>query len=257
MLQDIKKLIRYIRIFLLRGCAGREKIKILCTGGALILAPHPDDEIFGSGGLIALKRKMGARVVVVYLTDGGASHLACCGAPRAEIVRQRESLAREVGKIVGLEPADQIFLGWADGEVPISGRDGFEAAVAAIADCLKLIAPGEVYCPHPFEGWSDHAAAEQIAREALRRSPLELTLFHYCVWFWVSMPFFKRGLKCDWRNARVLDLGAAYSTKQAAIDLYMSARADCGNPVSGDLPEEFLQAQRWRKELFFKVDMKG
>ncbi len=40
----------------------------------VVVAPHPDDETLGCGVLIAAKRRLGAEVAVVFLTDGAASH---------------------------------------------------------------------------------------------------------------------------------------------------------------------------------------
>src|SRR5690349_12478109 len=51
----------------------------------LVLAPHPDDEVIGCGGLVALHLREGRAVRVVVATDGGQA-----GEP-AE--RQRESRA--------------------------------------------------------------------------------------------------------------------------------------------------------------------
>ena len=39
----------------------------------LIIAPHPDDETLGMGGMIAQKKKKGALISIVFLTDGEAS----------------------------------------------------------------------------------------------------------------------------------------------------------------------------------------
>src|SRR5436189_2426333 len=36
----------------------------------LVLAPHPDDEVIGCGGLIALHAREGRQVHVVIVTDG-------------------------------------------------------------------------------------------------------------------------------------------------------------------------------------------
>ena len=38
----------------------------------LVLAPHPDDEIFGCGGVLAQAKGSGVEVHVVILTDGSA-----------------------------------------------------------------------------------------------------------------------------------------------------------------------------------------
>nr|WP_237536066.1 PIG-L family deacetylase [Streptomyces sp. SID3343] len=44
------------------------------TGGLVVVAAHPDDEILGAGGLIAAHLDAGHRVRVVLLTDGEKSH---------------------------------------------------------------------------------------------------------------------------------------------------------------------------------------
>src|SRR5438105_15586989 len=37
----------------------------------MVIAPHPDDEVIATGGVLALAASRGARVRVVYVTDGG------------------------------------------------------------------------------------------------------------------------------------------------------------------------------------------
>ena len=41
---------------------------------AVVVAAHPDDEILGAGGTIALLARAGARLRLVAVTDGEASH---------------------------------------------------------------------------------------------------------------------------------------------------------------------------------------
>jgi LmbE family N-acetylglucosaminyl deacetylase len=41
---------------------------------AVVVAAHPDDEVLGAGGTIAILAAAGVRVRLVALTDGGASH---------------------------------------------------------------------------------------------------------------------------------------------------------------------------------------
>ena len=40
----------------------------------IVVAPHPDDEVLGVGGLMSTAAAAGIRVSVVAVTDGGGSH---------------------------------------------------------------------------------------------------------------------------------------------------------------------------------------
>jgi LmbE family N-acetylglucosaminyl deacetylase len=40
----------------------------------LVVAPHPDDETLGCGGLISLLAQNGSAFYIVFVTDGSASH---------------------------------------------------------------------------------------------------------------------------------------------------------------------------------------
>ena len=56
------------------GCANDE---LLAYDGLLVLAPHPDDESLGFGGLAATYRGQGKPVTVLVVTDGDAYCEAC------------------------------------------------------------------------------------------------------------------------------------------------------------------------------------
>src|ERR1700730_3905373 len=48
--------------------------QIFGTGGIVVVAPHPDDETLGCGGLIALESRLGRNIQVVVISDGVGSH---------------------------------------------------------------------------------------------------------------------------------------------------------------------------------------
>ena len=52
-------------------------------GRVVVVSPHPDDEIFGAGGLIAQMQSSGIPVEIIAVSDGEASHPA--GRPPASI----------------------------------------------------------------------------------------------------------------------------------------------------------------------------
>ncbi|TVV70177.1 PIG-L family deacetylase, partial [Sphingomonas solaris] len=58
-----------------------------CT--ALIVAPHPDDEVIGAAGLIRALVNRGTRVRVLVVSDGAASHTGSRLWPRRRLVAAR------------------------------------------------------------------------------------------------------------------------------------------------------------------------
>jgi LmbE family N-acetylglucosaminyl deacetylase/GT2 family glycosyltransferase len=127
----------------------------------LVVAPHPDDEVFGCGGLLAWHGQLGATVRILVLSDGAAGDP---GKRDEHIVatRQRESLA--AGRVLGL--ADYRFLDLRDGHlgsVPDLGE--------RIARELEEFAPELVYGPSPQELHPDHRATARALIAALSRGP--------------------------------------------------------------------------------------
>src|SRR5436190_24069407 len=84
----------------------------------LVLAPHPDDEVIGCGGLVALHLREGRKVRVVVATDGGQAGDAA--------TRQRESRAA----LASLGDAEIEFLNFPDRHLAEGG--GFAAALRDI-----------------------------------------------------------------------------------------------------------------------------
>jgi LmbE family N-acetylglucosaminyl deacetylase len=96
---------------------------ITASDTVLVVAPHPDDESLCCGGLIHTARTAGARVAVVWITNGDGFKWDAIVVerkirPRAgaylELARQRQSEARNAGEILGLESGSLMFLGYPD-----------------------------------------------------------------------------------------------------------------------------------------------
>ena len=61
----------------------------------LILAPHPDDEVFGAGGLIHRIKREGGKVYILYLTVGTTRDFSKRGgSTEKERVREIEKAAK-------------------------------------------------------------------------------------------------------------------------------------------------------------------
>src|ERR1700733_9497152 len=99
---------------------------IIGHGTALILAPHPDDESLGCGGLIATCAAAGRPPLVAILTDGAASHPNSRAFPPDRLRAQRALEARTAVVHLGLSPDRLVFLDQPDSAAPSQGP-GFEA----------------------------------------------------------------------------------------------------------------------------------
>lgn len=221
----------------------------------LIIAPHPDDEIFGCSGIIARCPRGNLKSKVLFLSEGEASHKGCCNSSGDRVGEQRRALAGRTAKIIGISATQLHFLSLKDGAFPRKGQEAFKRTATLIANAIGNELPEAVFCPHPFESWPDHIAATDLTIAAINMLPLESRpkLYYYCVWFWYSMPL-SRVFQVKWRNARLLDITLYLGVKKQAMRTYLDALAPCGNPWVGKLPRELLRAFEWNKELYFEAD---
>ncbi|MFA5346436.1 MAG: PIG-L family deacetylase, partial [Candidatus Omnitrophota bacterium] len=89
----------------------------------LILAPHPDDEDIGCGGVIQRAVKSGAQVKIAYLTNGDHNEFAFIVYKKWLVLRNsefiamgkvREEEAKKAMKMLGVDERNLIFLGYPD-----------------------------------------------------------------------------------------------------------------------------------------------
>jgi LmbE family N-acetylglucosaminyl deacetylase len=155
--------------------------------GWLILAPHPDDETLGAGGLLAALADHGVPTWLVYLTSGEASHFGAVLWSSRRIGRTRRAESRCALQALGLTTRPPLFLGWPDSQPPPLGGAIFRRAHADLLDLcrrhgIRNIATtwrGEVHC--------DHRAAYDLGRSLVRSSGGGIRLFEYLVWGWTDL----------------------------------------------------------------------
>jgi len=140
------------------------------SGTVLILAPHPDDEVFGCGGAIIRHVAAGDPVHVVIVTDGGFQGKDGAGNPNYSEVRRQESIA--AAKV--LSYGDPVFLG-----LPDRGIEYGEKLIFQISEEIGKYEPNLIYAPSIFEMHPDHRALGMSALEAVRRSEKTLKLAMY------------------------------------------------------------------------------
>jgi LmbE family N-acetylglucosaminyl deacetylase len=146
----------------------------------IVVAPHPDDESLGCGGLIAEACRQDLRGKVVIVSDGAGSHPNSKAYPPKRLRSLREEEAKRAGRALGLGPEDMVFLGLPDRFVPHEGADA-ERAIAAIVDCMGELDAGSIFVSWRHDPHCDHESSYRIAREVQRRVS-EVKLFEYVVW---------------------------------------------------------------------------
>lgn len=150
----------------------------------LVVAPHPDDESIGCGGLIALARSKGVDVQIAFVTHGEASHRPwLIDNERLRSIRHSE--ACEAAARLGVSEAALHFLGVPDGRVSEHGA----VVVASILRLIKEQRPDAVFLPHAKEQPPDHSLTYAYGRMALDRWAQQMRVFEYGVWYWQHWPW--------------------------------------------------------------------
>jgi LmbE family N-acetylglucosaminyl deacetylase len=137
----------------------------------VVVAPHPDDETLGAGGLIFTYAHSDIRVTVISVTDGEA---ACPEVPALDHVRRRELVSAM--RQLELAPADIFRLGLPDGGVSEREVELAQSLAECIPEGAVIVAPFEL------DGHPDHEAVARACRAAAGERGL--TLVRYPIWAW-------------------------------------------------------------------------
>ena len=237
----LKHILRWGRLVLFRAYAAMRP-QASEWGKVLILAPHPDDETLGCGGLIYRLCHQGNPPHVVILTGGGQSHAGCCHIEEETLKQARRHMATHILTRLGLPETHIHLLDFPDGAISAHAPE-----MAMLATCVQNLHPDQILIPHHGEGWPDHL----VVRNMLANFPLPAgaQVIQYCVWVWYYQVW-----KMGWCHAHLLSLSPEeHRAKQQAVDEYVTTVAPCGKPWSGVLPPLLINACTWNKELFFDL----
>ena len=160
-----------------------------------MLAPHPDDEVFGCGGAIASHVGASVPVHVVILTDGS----------RFGEASGRANESRSAAKVLGYGEPEFWSL-------PDRGLRYSEELVQRIVGHIERTGTDLVYAPSPWEIHPDHRQTTWLAMEAVRRSKPSVRLAFYEV----GAPL---------RPNFLLNITASLATKEAAMRCFESQLA--------------------------------
>ena len=153
---------------------------------AIVFSPHPDDETLGCGATITKKIRAGAKVKIVFMTDGRKSHSHLISENELKSIRATEALT--VSRMMGVKEDDVIFLDFEDGKL----SENQNSAIQKVLKILLTCQPCEVFIPYHKEPlmWSaDHLATNRIVLAALQAYRKKVVIYEYPVWFWFHWPW--------------------------------------------------------------------
>ena len=202
----------------------------MTAGGLVVVAPHPDDESLGCGGLIAEACGRGVAVRLVVVSDGCGSHPNSRLYPPERLRSLREDETRQAVAELGLGPEHVAFLRLPDAHVPSEGPQA-EAAAEAVAAAARDCGAGAVFVTWAHDPHCDHAAAAAIVGLARSRMP-GVRAFAYPVWGWTLPP--ERDVGPAPAGFR-LDVSAHAAAKRRAV----AAHASQTTGLIADAPDGF------------------
>lgn len=221
---------------------------VIGSGTCLILAPHPDDESLGCGGLIAMCAAERRMPLVVVLTDGAGSHPNSSAFPAERLRAVRVAEVRAAVRCLGLPPDRLVLLNQPDTAAPQDGP-GFTAVVTRLigmllreAACTAILAPWR-HDPH-----CDHVAASRMA--AAVAESVGIKHVAYPVWGW-TLPA-RTAVPAAPAHGFRLDIGKFQAAKRAAVQAHQSQYGGLitDDPEGFRLPSALLAAFEGPFETF-------
>ena len=128
----------------------------------LVVAAHPDDDIFGVGGTIIELKKRNANIDVIYLI--GKKNNGDMLPIKGDQLRVCEKLG-----------VTSHFLDYPNGGIPFTD----ERLINAIRELIGLIRPDLLFIPFLLDDHDDHRAANHVLYNAIKDLDLTLEVWSY------------------------------------------------------------------------------
>ncbi|MEE1865895.1 MULTISPECIES: PIG-L deacetylase family protein [Pseudomonas] len=181
----------------------------------VVVAPHPDDEVLGCGGLLASLQGREHDLIVVSVSDGEASHPYSRHWTSERLRQQRPRESAEALRRLGLvmENLTWLRLGLADSAIANHERGLTERLV-------HLLRPGDrVLTTWRLDGHCDHEAVGRACARACERVGAQLIEVPIWAWHWARPD----DPRLPWQRAQKLFLDSAVlALKRQAITAHTS-----------------------------------
>lgn len=214
-------------------------------GPLLVIAPHPDDESFGCGALIAAHVNRNEPVHILIVTDGGNS-IKLPKKKKEQLIQTRQKETYNAAKQLGLMPDSVTFLNYQDGDA----QKNIEAISKDIAQHIQLVEPTIISAPFMKDQHADHIAITEATTLALQNIKTKIPVLFYPMWFWPTLALHAIVSGPRYR-IHALDARPYLNQKEAAIRCHKS-QID-GVDGWGKLDPHLIKMQLRSSELYFTL----
>ncbi len=177
-----------------------ESVSRIAGNRVLVLAPHPDDEVFGCGGAIMRHVDAGDAVHVVIASNG---EYRVDASTQSSYSKLRQTESQKAAIVLGCDRP--TFWG-----IPDRALEYGEYLIERITDAINTMKADLVYVPSVFEMHPDHRALGMAALESVRRNAAKPQLAMYEIG--IPMP----------RINTLLDISNIAERKQRAMQCFES-----------------------------------
>ena len=156
----------------------------------LILAPHPDDECLGTGGLIQQALAKGAKVKVIFITNGDNNpwpqrylekRWSIGPDERMRWGQRRKIEAVNSLEILGNGKVATAFLGLPDAGILNLWKEGDHSLLENLTSEFIAWQPTLLVLPSEFDRHSDHRATHLFGRIALGETSNKCRVITYLI----------------------------------------------------------------------------
>lgn len=193
---------------------------------AVIVAPHPDDEVLGCGGLMSQLNQLQRDLLLISVTNGTASHPGSALWPVPRLAAARPEESADALQRLGL-PADLPWLRGAFQDGAVAER---EAELQAFL-LSHLLPTDVVFGTWHGDGHSDHEAVGRACANACATVGAQFIEIPIWAWHWAS----PEDERLPWERARKLLLDpTSLARKRDAVQAFASQLQ--GDPGIGLAP---------------------
>ncbi|MCD5994904.1 PIG-L family deacetylase [Pseudomonas sp. CDFA 602] len=212
---------------------------------AVIVAPHPDDEVLGCGGLMRQLAQLERHLLLISVTDGTGSHP---GSPLWPVKRLADIRPQESAEALQRLDIPADHLEWVRGGFEDGAVADEEASLIAFLE--RYLCPTDVvFTTWANDGHGDHEAVGRACAKACITSGAQLHEVPIWAWHWAD----PEDERLPWHRARklLLDPETIARKRHAAQAFYSQLQGDANIDLAPILPGNVLERLLQPFEVIF------